>query len=122
MSTLLPIGIGSRPTSCLRRNGQAPPDRPARLPPIRGVPPRAAPVLWAMGMSARDRVIVAGLAVLILASVPAWGAYSHEATSHRRFDDPSYWTTVFVDPARTQWATPEQVGRAYALQPGHSVR
>src|SRR5262249_61596245 len=81
MSTRLPIGIGSRPTSCLRRNGQAPPDRPARLPPIRGVPPRGAPVLWAMGMSARDRVIVAGLAVLVLARVPAGGGASHAAPS-----------------------------------------
>jgi len=78
-------------------------------------------VLWAMGMSARDRVIVAGLAVLVLASVPAWGASSHDATSHRRFDDPSYWTTVFDDPARAAWQKPEQVVSALALRPGQCV-
>src|SRR5262249_20114347 len=121
MSTRLPIGIGSRPTSCLRRNGQAPPDRPARLPPIRGVPPRGAPVLWAMGMSARDRVIVAGLPALVLASVAAWGASSHRAPSPRRLPAPALLARGVRGPARAAWQKPEQVVSALALRPGQCV-
>jgi ubiquinone/menaquinone biosynthesis C-methylase UbiE len=72
-------------------------------------------------MPARDRAIVAGLALLLLATPPAWSAPSHDATSHRRFDDPAYWSTVFDDPARAAWQKPEQVVAALGLRPGQCV-
>jgi ubiquinone/menaquinone biosynthesis C-methylase UbiE len=72
-------------------------------------------------MPARDRVIVAGLALVVLAAAPLWGATSHDATSHRRFDDPSYWTTVFDDPARAAWQKPDQLVSALGLRPGQCV-
>src|SRR5262245_53539551 len=72
-------------------------------------------------MPARDRAVVAGLALLLLATPAAWSAPSHDATSHRRFDDPAYWSTVFDDPARAAWQKPEQVVAALGLRPGQCV-
>jgi len=70
-------------------------------------------------MSPRNRSI-AGLALLVILAGPVRGA-SHDATSHRRFDDPTYWSTVFDDPARAAWQKPEQLVAALGLRPGQCV-
>lgn len=70
-------------------------------------------------MPSRDRSI-ACLALLVILAGPVRGA-SHDATSHRRFDDPTYWSTVFDDPARATWQKPEQLVAALGLRPGQCV-
>jgi ubiquinone/menaquinone biosynthesis C-methylase UbiE len=62
-----------------------------------------------------------GLAVVVLATAAVGGAPSHDATSHRRFDDPTYWSSVFDDPARAAWQKPEQVVAALGLRAGQCV-
>jgi ubiquinone/menaquinone biosynthesis C-methylase UbiE len=70
-------------------------------------------------MSARG--FATGLALLLLAATGLCGAPTHDATSHRRFDDPTYWSSVFDDPARAAWQKPDQVVAALRLQPGQCV-
>jgi len=72
-------------------------------------------------VSARRRGFATGLALFLLAAAGLCGAPSHDATSHRRFDDPSYWSSVFDDPARAAWQKPDQVVAALGLQPGQCV-
>lgn len=72
-------------------------------------------------MSARRRGVATGLALLLLAAAGLCAAPTHDATSHRRFDDPTYWSSVFDDPARAAWQKPDQVVAALALQPGQCV-
>ena len=64
------------------------------------------------------RVAVAALVVLTASHLRAG---SDDATSHRRFDDPAYWSTVFDDPARAAWQKPEQLVAALGLRPGQCV-
>jgi ubiquinone/menaquinone biosynthesis C-methylase UbiE len=66
-----------------------------------------------------SRLAIAALALLV-ASTPL-SARSDGATSHRRFDDPAYWSTVFDDPARAAWQKPEQLVAALGLRPGQCV-
>jgi ubiquinone/menaquinone biosynthesis C-methylase UbiE len=46
---------------------------------------------------------------------------SHDATSHRSFDDPAYWSKVFDDPDRAAWQKPDELVAALGLQPGQRV-
>jgi ubiquinone/menaquinone biosynthesis C-methylase UbiE len=64
---------------------------------------------------------LATAALVLLAASTALSAASDDATSHRRFDDPAYWSTVFDDPARAEWQKPEQLVSALALRPGQCV-
>ncbi len=43
------------------------------------------------------------------------------ATSHRRFDDAKYWSTVFDDPKRAVWQKPVEIVAALDLQRGTTV-
>ena len=61
------------------------------------------------------------LALLAVATVAIAGPPSHDATSHRRFDDPAYWSKVFDDPARAEWQKPAEVAAALGLRPGQTV-
>jgi hypothetical protein len=45
--------------------------------------------------------------LLVILAGPVRGTPSHDATSHRRFDDATYWSTVFDDPARAAWQKPD---------------
>jgi ubiquinone/menaquinone biosynthesis C-methylase UbiE len=58
---------------------------------------------------------IAVAATSILAASP------HDATSHRRFDDPAYWSKVFDDPARDAWQKPRELVEALHLRPGQRV-
>jgi ubiquinone/menaquinone biosynthesis C-methylase UbiE len=64
---------------------------------------------------------VPGALALLLAAIPAFAGPSHDATSHRRFDDPTYWSSVFDDPARAAWQKPDEVVAALGLRPGQCV-
>jgi ubiquinone/menaquinone biosynthesis C-methylase UbiE len=68
-----------------------------------------------------ERCIVLGLVFLVVVTGRVGAASSHDATSHRRFDDPAYWSSVFDDPARAAWQKPEQVVAALGLRPGQCV-
>jgi len=46
---------------------------------------------------------------------------THQATSHRRFDDVEHWTRVFDDPGRDEWQKPDELVRALAIGRGMSV-
>jgi predicted methyltransferase len=72
-------------------------------------------------MSLPRRSAAVGVAVLLLAAPPAFARSSDGATSHRRFDDPAYWSTVFDDPARAAWQKPEALVAALGLRPGQCV-
>jgi len=61
------------------------------------------------------------LALLAVATAAIAGPPSHDATSHRRFDDPAYWSKVFDDPARAEWQKPAEVAAALGLRPGQTV-
>jgi ubiquinone/menaquinone biosynthesis C-methylase UbiE len=61
------------------------------------------------------------VALLLLAAVPALARSSDDATSHRRFDDPAYWSKVFDDPGRAAWQKPEELVAALGLRPGQCV-
>jgi ubiquinone/menaquinone biosynthesis C-methylase UbiE len=61
------------------------------------------------------------LALLAVAAAAIAGPPSHDATSHRRFDDPAYWSKVFDDPARAEWQKPAEVAAALGLRPGQTV-
>jgi ubiquinone/menaquinone biosynthesis C-methylase UbiE len=61
------------------------------------------------------------VALLLLAAVPALARSSDDATSHRRFDDPAYWSKVFDDPRRAAWQKPEELVAALGLRPGQCV-
>jgi ubiquinone/menaquinone biosynthesis C-methylase UbiE len=60
------------------------------------------------------------LALLVAATTAVAGS-SHDATSHRRFDDPAYWSKVFDDPARDAWQRPAEVAAALGVRPGQTV-
>jgi len=59
--------------------------------------------------------------VLLVATTAVAAGPSHDATSHRRFDDPAYWSKVFDDPARAEWQKPTEVAAALGLHPGQTV-
>ena len=61
------------------------------------------------------------LALLAVATAAIAGPPSHDATSHRRFDDPAYWSKVFDDPGRAEWQKPTEVAAALGLRPGQTV-
>jgi ubiquinone/menaquinone biosynthesis C-methylase UbiE len=61
------------------------------------------------------------VALLLLAAVPALARSSDDATSHRRFDDPAYWSKVFDDSGRAAWQKPEELVAALGLRPGQCV-
>lgn len=61
------------------------------------------------------------IVVVVLVAATAFARSSDDATSHRRFDDAAYWSTVFDDPNRAAWQKPEQVVAALALRPGQRV-
>ncbi len=63
----------------------------------------------------------AGVLALLAIATAALAGPSHDATSHRRFDDPAYWSKVFDDPARAEWQKPTEVAAALALRPGQAV-
>ncbi len=63
-------------------------------------------------------MVLIALLTIGAAAVPAG---SDRATSHRRFDDPAYWTTVFDDPERAAWQKPDEVVAALGLRPGQCV-
>ena len=63
----------------------------------------------------------AGVLVLLAAATALAADPSHDATSHRRFDDPAYWSKVFDDPARAEWQKPTEVAGALGLRPGQTV-
>jgi ubiquinone/menaquinone biosynthesis C-methylase UbiE len=60
---------------------------------------------------------------LLLLALPASGhaRATDGATSHRRFDDAAYWSTVFDDPARAAWQKPEELVAALGLRRGQCV-
>jgi ubiquinone/menaquinone biosynthesis C-methylase UbiE len=60
-------------------------------------------------------------ALVLLVASTALAAGSDGATSHRRFDDPAYWSTVFDDPARAAWQKPEELVAALGIRPGQCV-
>lgn len=45
----------------------------------------------------------------------------HDATSHRRFDDPEYWSKIFDDPGRDAWQKPAEVVRVLGVRSGMTV-
>ena len=55
----------------------------------------------------------------VLASTAA--AAGDDATSHRRFDDATYWSGVFDDPARDAWQKPAELVAALNLRAGQCV-
>jgi ubiquinone/menaquinone biosynthesis C-methylase UbiE len=61
------------------------------------------------------------VALLLLAAAPALARSSDDATSHRRFDDPAYWSKVFDDPGRAAWQKPDELVAALGLRPGQCV-
>jgi ubiquinone/menaquinone biosynthesis C-methylase UbiE len=63
----------------------------------------------------------AGVLALLAAATAALAGPSHDATSHRRFDDPAYWSKVFDDPARAEWQKPAEVAAALGLHAGQTV-
>jgi predicted methyltransferase len=72
-------------------------------------------------MSSLRRVLAASLTLVLLASAVALARSADDATSHRRFDDPAYWSKVFDDPARAAWQKPEEVVAALGLRQGQCV-
>jgi ubiquinone/menaquinone biosynthesis C-methylase UbiE len=64
-------------------------------------------------------VIAAGAPTPTTAPSPACGPY--RATSDRTFEDVTYWTTIFDDPARDAWQKPTAVVAALAITPGATV-
>jgi predicted methyltransferase len=72
-------------------------------------------------MSLPARALAAGLTVVLLGWVAALARSADDATSHRRFDDPAYWSKVFDDPARAAWQKPAEVVAALGLRPGQCV-
>jgi ubiquinone/menaquinone biosynthesis C-methylase UbiE len=67
------------------------------------------------------RALAVGLALVAAAAASAPARSTDAATSHRRFDDPAYWSTVFDDPARAAWQKPDELVAALALRPGQCV-
>jgi ubiquinone/menaquinone biosynthesis C-methylase UbiE len=67
------------------------------------------------------RAFAVGLALVGTAVAQVQARPTDAATSHRRFDDPAYWSTVFDDPGRAAWQKPDEVVAALALRPGQCV-
>ena len=67
------------------------------------------------------RAVALCLMLLLAIAAPARARSTDAATSHRRFDDPTYWTQVFDDPARAAWQKPQELVAVLGLLPGQCV-
>jgi ubiquinone/menaquinone biosynthesis C-methylase UbiE len=74
-----------------------------------------------LSTSRMARALALGLLLVAAVATAAESRATDGATSHRRFDDPAYWSTVFDDPARAAWQKPEELVAALGLKRGQCV-
>src|SRR5262249_6137541 len=101
MDTLLPVGF--RGTIRLPACRQGP-----------GASRRPGPGVLSTGRMAR--ALALGLLLVAAVATAAGARETDDATSHRRFDDPAYWSTVFDDPSRAAWQKPDELVAALGLK------